>query len=119
MNMTFDPWDVVTMSLAGSQRVLAVIVSHEEVDTVVGHRHLVCVKFCENELASRLHELDSLDHRVGVRHPDGHFRFALERDDIDDIRRVEKGDAEWARARRSAVFSARGFAARGGYASVA
>lgn len=107
--MTFNPWQIVTMTLAGDTRVTAVIVSHEESDTVVGHRHLICVKFCDRHLAMRFHELDSLDHRIGVHHPDGHFRFALECSDIGDIQAVPEWSLDHAHAQNSPALSARGF----------
>ena len=110
--MTFDPWTVVTMSLMDNVRVTALIVSHEEADTVMGHRHLICVKFCDKHLAMRFHVLDSIDHRVDVPHPDGHFRFALDPQDVGDIQPVPESDPAHRHATNSPALSAHGFAGR-------
>lgn len=107
--ITFEPWTVVTMSLVGNLRVTAIIVSHEEVDTVVGHRHLLCVKFCDRNLAMRFHVLDSIDHRIGVPHPDGHFRFALDPEDVDDIQPVPENDPAHGHAMTSPALAPYGF----------
>lgn len=117
--MLFQPWTIVTMSLVEDLRVTAIIVSHEEVDTVVGHRHLLCVKFCDRHLAMRFHVLDSIDHRIGVPHPDGHFRFALDPQDAGDIQPVSPDDAAHAHAMTSPALSPFGFAGRWSSPSIA